>query len=142
MDDLARAAASRRLTVIQGDVAEVHAEEGRLARIDVAANGARQGYDVDLLLVQAGLEYSPHKVTGLGGVVDPASGETTTPGVFVVGDAVPSTSRPPVISAGFSEAVRAAHALHERIAPSAARVLPHHHWHVQAHTFRAIQRGS
>lgn len=125
IDDLARAAAARRLSVIQGDLSRVHAAEGQLSRIDVAVNGAAQAYDVDLLLVQAGLEYAAEDITGLGAIADAATGETETPGVFIIGDAVPSASRPPVIAAGFSEALRAAHAAHRRIAPNAPATLPH-----------------
>ncbi|MEM7525516.1 MAG: ferredoxin--NADP(+) reductase, partial [Pseudomonadota bacterium] len=58
-----------------------------------------------------------------------ATGETGTPGVFIIGDAVAGDSaaqgRPPVIAAGFSEAIRAADAAARHIAPGAARALPH-----------------
>ena len=129
IDDLTRAAAARRLTVIHGDLSRVHSAEGRLSRIDVSVKGApenvAEGYDIDLLLVQAGLEYAAETITGLSAIADASTGETATPGVFIIGDAVPSPSRPPVIAAGFSEALRAAHAAHRRIAPDAPATLPH-----------------
>lgn len=125
IDDLSRAAAARRLTVIHGDLSRLHAAEGRLSRIDVSVNGAAEAYDVDLLLVQAGLEYASETITGLSPIIDASSGETETPGVFIIGDATPSSSRPPVIAAGFSEALRAARTAHRRIAPNAPATLPH-----------------
>lgn len=124
-DDLTRAAAARRLIVLQGDLASVQAADGRLARIEVTVNGKTEAHDVDLLLVKAGLEYVTEAITGLPAIADPATGETGTPGIFIVGDAVPSASRPPVIAAGFSEALRAAHAASRRIAPEAPATLPH-----------------
>ena len=63
--DLTRAAAARRLIVLQGDLASVQAAEGRLARIEVAVNGTTEAHDVDLLLVKAGLEYVTEAITGL-----------------------------------------------------------------------------
>lgn len=124
-DDLTKAAAARRLIVLQGELARVQAAKGRLARIEVAVNGKTEAYDVDLLLVKAGLEYVTEAITGLPSIADPATGETETLGIFVVGDAVPSASRPPVIAAGFSEALRAAHAASRRVAPQAPATLPH-----------------
>lgn len=125
IDDLTRAATARRLSVVHGDLSRVHAAEGQLSRIDVSVNGAAEVLDIDLLLVQAGLEYAEETVTGLGPIADAATGETETPGVFIIGDAVPSPSRPPVIAAGFSEALRAAQAAHRRIAPDMPATLPH-----------------
>ena len=84
-----------------------------------------EGYDIDLLLVQAGLEYATDTITGLNAIADASTSETETPGVFIIGDAVPSQSRPPVIAAGFSEALRAVQAAHRRIAPDAPATLPH-----------------
>ena len=125
IDDLTRAAAARGISIIRGDLSRVHAASGQLSRIDVSVNGAAEAYDIDLLLVQAGLEYASETITGLSPIADAATGETTTPGVFIIGDAVPSASRPPVIAAGFSEALRAAQAAHRRIAPDAPATLPH-----------------
>ena len=125
LDDLTRAATTRRLSVIQGDLSKVQGADGRLTRIEISVDGAFVGHDVDLLLVQAGLEFAIEAITGLGPIADPSTGETTTPGVFIVGDAVPSISRPPVIAAGFSEALRAAHAAHHRITPNAPVTLPY-----------------
>lgn len=125
IDDLTRAAAARRLTVLHGDLSKVQATDGRLASIEVSVNGQTEAHAVDLLLVKAGLEYVSGTITGLPAIADPATGETETPGIFIVGDAVPSTSRPPVIAAGFSEALRAAHSASWRIAPDAPATLPH-----------------
>lgn len=125
IDDLTRAAAARRLTVLHGDLSKLQATDGRLARIEVSVNGRTEAHDVDLLLVKAGLEYASETITGLPAIADPATGETETPGIFIVGDAVPSASRPPVIAAGFSEALRAAHAASRRIDPDMPATLPH-----------------
>lgn len=125
IDDLTKAATARRLTVLHGDLSKVRATDGRLASIEVSVNGETEAHEVDLLLVKAGLEYAPDTITGLPSIVDPASGETETPGICIVGDAVPSASRPPVIAAGFSEALRAAHTVSRRIAPNAPVTLPH-----------------
>lgn len=123
--DLTKAAAARRLTVLHGDLSKVQATDGRLESIEVSVNGETEAHEIDLLLVKAGLEYAADAITGLTAITDPASGETKTPGVFIVGDAVPATSRPPVIAAGFSEALRAAHAASRRITPDAPVDLPH-----------------
>ncbi len=125
INDLTSAAAARRLTVLQGDLSRVKASGGRLASIEVSVNGQTEAHEVDLLLIKAGLEYATETITGLPALTDPATGETETPGIFIVGDAVPSASRPPVIAAGFSEALRAAHAASQRIAPDAPATLPH-----------------
>ncbi len=125
IDDLTKAATARRLTVVHGDLSRVQATDGRLESIEVSVNGQTEAHEIDLLLVKAGLEYASDTITGLSDIADPVSGETETPGVFIVGDAVPSASRPPVIAAGFSEALRAAHAASRRIAPDAPATLPH-----------------
>lgn len=126
---IADAASARRLSVVAGEVARLDAPEGRLTRIDISGATGRQSRDVDLLLVQAGLELVEGGITGLGGVAAPQTGETGVKGVFIVGDAAGaapgSAGRPPVIAAGFSEAVRAAEAVLARVAPDAARALPH-----------------
>lgn len=136
LDDLTRATTAKRLSVIEGDLARLHGADGRLAQIDVSINGANETYNVDLLLVQAGLEYAPNTITGLTDIANALTGETATPGVFIIGDAVPSTSRPPLISAGFLEAARAAEAIDRHIAPklasrsnnaSQAAAQPHQH---------------
>lgn len=125
VEDLTKAAAARRLTLVQGDLSKVKAANGRLASIEVSVNGRTEAHEVDLLLVKAGLEYVSETITGLTPIADPATGETQTPGIFIVGDAVPSASRPPVIAAGFSEALRAAQAASLRIDPNRPATLPH-----------------
>jgi len=125
VDDLRAAATAKRLSVIEGEIDHVTAPNGRLSQITVRSNGATLAYDIDLLLVQAGLELMQSTVTGLGPVTDPSSGETSTKGVFVTGDATEGEGRPPVIAVGFSEAVRAAEAAVRRIAPEGTRTLPH-----------------
>ncbi len=125
IDDLRAAAASKRLTVIEGNVEKVSATDGRLSQINVRNAAGSLSYDIDLLLVQAGLELVQSVVTGLGAIADPFTGETSTSGVFVTGDANDGTGRPPVLAAGFSEAVRAAEVAARRINPEDARTLPH-----------------
>lgn len=125
IDDLRAAATAKRLSVIEGEIDHVTAPDGRLSQISVRSKGETLTYDIDLLLVQAGLELVQSIVTGLGTVTNPSTGETTTEGIFITGDATPGEGRPPVIAAGFSEAVRAAEAAAHRINPDAARTLPH-----------------
>lgn len=130
IDALREAARARRLTVVNGRIEGVTARDGRLSGIAVAAGGTRHDQEADLLLVQAGLEYAPEPVTGLAPVRDSGTGETEIRGMFVIGDALSgvagdATGRPPVIAAGFSEALRAARAAASRVLPGAARTLPH-----------------
>lgn len=122
---LREAEAAGRVAAVRGEVAAVRAERGRLAAVEVAGPGGRSAHEIDLLLVRHGLELAPEGVTGLGPVVDLATGETATPGIFVVGDARAEAGRPSVIAAAFSEAVRAAAAVADRVAPAAPRALSH-----------------
>lgn len=128
IDALREAARSQRLTVVNGTVEGVTAAGGRLNRIAVSVNGNRLDQATDLLLVQAGLEYAEEPVTGLAPVRDAGTGETEIRGMFLIGDAISAAgddARPPVIAAGFSEALRAARAAATRVMPGAARTLPH-----------------
>lgn len=122
---LREAAESSRLAVIQGEVDRLVSTTGRLSGVEIRGAAGRAAHQVDLLLVQAGLELIESGVTGLGPVVDMSTGETATKGVFTIGDAMPADGRPPVIAIGFAEAIRAAEAAHERLEPKAARSLPH-----------------
>lgn len=127
--DLNAAAASRRLSLVAGAVERVEAEAGALTGVTIRSDAGAIRRDADLLMVQAGLELVAGGVTGLGPIADRATGETETPGVFIIGDAVAEAGgapgRPPVIAAGYSEAVRAAEAALAGIAPTAPRTLPH-----------------
>ena len=127
IDALREAARSQRLTVVNGRVDGITATAGRLRRIAVAVGTDRLDQAADLLLVQAGLEYSQDPVTGLAPIRDTGTGESEIRGLFIIGDAIASdeTGRPPVIAAGFSEALRAARAAANRVMPGAARTLPH-----------------
>ncbi|MGB0507530.1 MAG: NAD(P)/FAD-dependent oxidoreductase [Pikeienuella sp.] len=125
LDNLNRAVKSEHLQLINGEIASLYAPGGRLRRISVDVNGAVLDHNADLLLVQAGLEIAEGKITGLGPITTPDTGETDLRGVFVIGDAVCSNSRPPVIAAGFSEALRAIRAAHARVEPNAPRTLPY-----------------
>ncbi|MEX2518625.1 MAG: FAD-dependent oxidoreductase [Paracoccaceae bacterium] len=119
------AAAAERVKIARGEVERLFAPSGRLSRVEISDGRGRSAHDVDLLLVQAGLELAPEGVTGLGPVANAATGETGTIGVFIVGDALAGPGRPPVIGLGLSEAIRAADAVLARVAPGAARTLPH-----------------
>ena len=125
MNDLASAAAARRLSVVNGDLSRVHSADGLLSRIEISVNGAAQMHDVDLLLVQAGLERARETITGLTDINNAMTGETETPGIFIIGDALPSASRPPVIAAGFSEASRAVEAIQQRFNADELTTPPH-----------------
>lgn len=128
VDALREAARAQRLTVVNGQVEGITAPDGRLNRIAISVNGDRLDQATDLLLVQAGLEYATEPVTGLAPIRDIGTGETEVRGTFIIGDAVTAAgndARPPVIAAGFSEALRAARAAATRVMPGAARTLPH-----------------
>ena len=128
IDALHHAARARRLTVINGHLEDVTSSDGKLKTIGISVKADRLDQPADLLLVQAGLEYAPAPVTGLAPIRDAGSGETDIRGMFIIGDAITSagnTRRPPVIAAGFSEALRAARAAAARVMPGAARTLPH-----------------
>ncbi|MEL7464286.1 MAG: NAD(P)/FAD-dependent oxidoreductase [Pseudomonadota bacterium] len=129
IDALHAEARLNRLTLIEGEVTRIESADGRLTAIDVVTDVASGGetlrYDLDYLLVQAGLELIQGGLTGLEPIRDPRTGETATPGVFITGDAVEGEGRPPVVAAGFAEAVRAAEAMQDRVAPDAPRALPH-----------------
>ncbi|MFV0472889.1 MAG: NAD(P)/FAD-dependent oxidoreductase [Pikeienuella sp.] len=122
---LRAAAEARRVAVMQGEVERLIAPAGRLSGVEIRATAGRAAREVDLLLVRNGLELVESEVTGVGPVVDMATGETETPGVFVIGDAAPADGRPAVIALGFADALRAAEAAHRRIHPAAARRLLH-----------------
>lgn len=125
LDDLHQEARRGRLKLVQGAVASVEAANGRLTAVEVASGDIRTRFDLDYLLVQAGLELIEGGLTGLEPVADNRTGETLTPGVFIVGDAVRGEGRPAVVAAGFSEAIRAAEAMRARVIPDAPRALPH-----------------
>lgn len=127
IDALREAARSQRLTVVNGRIDGLTSSGGRLSRIAVAVGADRLDQPADLLLVQAGLEYAQDLVTGLAPIRDSGTGESEIRGMFIIGDAIATadSGRPPVIAAGFSEALRAARAAANRVLPGAARTLPH-----------------
>ena len=130
LDALHAEARRKRLTLVEGEIARVSSADGKLRSVEVRGQGGETRHDLDYLLVQAGLELVQGGLTGLEPVADPATGETATRGVFVVGDALvgPAASasgRPPVIAAGLSEAIRTAEALAARLSPGAPKALPH-----------------
>lgn len=120
-----RAAANAGLGVVQGEVAAIRASGGRVSSVEVQGAAGRVAHDVDLMLVQAGLEFAKADVTGLTPAEDPSTGETATQGVFIVGDALAAAGRQPVLASGFAEALRAAEAAAYRLLPGAPRILPH-----------------
>ena len=125
LDALHDEARRKRLTLVEGEVARIVSDKGAISAVEVETSNGLRRFDLDYLLVQAGLELIQGGMTGLEPIADARTGETATPGVFIAGDAVKGEGRPPVVAAGFAEAVRAAEALQARIAPEAPRALPH-----------------
>jgi thioredoxin reductase (NADPH) len=52
--------------------------------------------------------------------VNPATSETSTPGIFAIGDIAHYPGKLKLILCGFSEAALAAHAIHPRVHPGQA----------------------
>jgi thioredoxin reductase (NADPH) len=103
-------------------------EGGRLSHVVVAdLEGATKRLEADALLAffglamnlgpiaQWGLALERHHV-----VVDPATGETSQPGIFAIGDIATYKNKLKLILSGFAEAAMAAHAIYPRVHPGEA----------------------
>jgi thioredoxin reductase (NADPH) len=124
----ALAAAGRVELVIPYQLEALHGEEGRLRGVEVSdLDGARRVLDADVLLPFFGLAMNlgPIAEWGLDMVkshvaVDPASCETSTKGIFAIGDIASYPGKLKLILTGFSEAAFAAHAIHPLVHPGEA----------------------
>jgi thioredoxin reductase (NADPH) len=74
------------------------------------------GLSMDLGPIAAwGLQSEDHHIS-----VDPATGQTSIPGVFAIGDVVTYPGKLKLILQGFAEAAVAAHAIHPIVFPGQA----------------------
>ena len=106
----------------------LHGEDGRLTGVEVATTGGeRRVLAADVLLPFFGLsmDLGPIAAWGLDLhrshlAVDPATLQTSIPGVFAVGDIASYAGKLKLILQGFSEAAVAAHAVHPIVHPGQA----------------------
>jgi thioredoxin reductase (NADPH) len=101
---------------------------GRLSHVVVAdLDGATRRLEADALLAFFGLAMNlgpiaqwrlaleRHHI-----VIDPATGETSQPGIFAIGDIATYKNKLKLILSGFAEAAMAAHAIYPRVHPGEA----------------------
>jgi thioredoxin reductase (NADPH) len=101
---------------------------GQLSHVVVAdLDGATRRLEADALLAffglamnlgpiaQWGLTLERHHI-----VVDPATGETSQPGIFAIGDIATYKNKLKLILSGFAEAAMAVHAIYPRVHPGEA----------------------
>jgi thioredoxin reductase (NADPH) len=101
---------------------------GQLAAVNVASlTGAKRRIAADVLLPFFGLATSLGPIAEWGLAlerhhlkVDPATCQTTTPGIFAIGDVATYPGKLKLILSGFAEAATAAHAIYPRVHPERA----------------------
>jgi len=106
----------------------LHGAAGRLEAVEVAGlEGERRRLPADILLAFFGLstDLGPIAAWGMAFAerriaVDPASCETSIPGLFAIGDVAHYRGKLKLILQGFSEAAMAAHAIHPIVHPNEA----------------------
>ncbi len=106
----------------------LHGENGRLASVEVAdLDGATWHIPADTLLAFFGLAADLGPLAGWGLAleghqiaVDPATGATSRPGVFAIGDIAAAPGKLKLILQGFAEAAVAAHAIFPLVHPEQA----------------------
>jgi thioredoxin reductase (NADPH) len=111
--------------VIPYQLSGLEGEGGQLSAVMVRAmDGNERKLDADILLpffglaadlgpiAQWGLDINHHQITA-----DPATMETTRPGIFAIGDIATYPGKLKLILTGFSEAALAAHAAFKRVHP-------------------------
>ncbi len=124
----AAAAAGQIDLVIPYQLHALHGAEGKLEAVEVAdLQGNTRHLEADRLLPFFGLsmDLGPIAAWGLDLAhshitVTPATCETSTPGVFAIGDVATYPGKLKLILQGFSEAAMAAHAIHPIIHPDTA----------------------
>jgi thioredoxin reductase (NADPH) len=103
-------------------------EDGRLSAVVLATlKGETRRVEADHLLAFFGLSMDLGPIARWGLAldrhhirVDPATCETTLPGVYAIGDVAAYPGKLKLILQGFSEAAMAAHAMHARVFPGQA----------------------
>lgn len=101
---------------------------GRLGAVDVATlDGEARRIEADVLLPFFGLSTNLGPIAEWGLnldqnriVIDPATGETSAPGIFAIGDIAAYPGKLKLILTGFAEAARAAHSAHALVFPGEA----------------------
>jgi thioredoxin reductase (NADPH) len=114
--------------VIPYQLHALHGEAGRLDSVEVATlRGETRLLPADMLLPFFGLsmDLGPIAAWGLDGAlhhvaVDPATCQTSRPGVFAIGDVAHYPGKLKLILQGFSEAAMAAHAIFPLVHPDQA----------------------
>jgi thioredoxin reductase (NADPH) len=114
--------------VIPYQLADLHGRDGVLAEVEVATlKGEAKRLPADALLAFFGLSTDLGPIAGWGldlemhhVRVDPATCQTSLPGVFAIGDVARYPGKLKLILQGFSEAAMAAHAIHGVARPGQA----------------------
>ncbi|HJS85221.1 MAG TPA: NAD(P)/FAD-dependent oxidoreductase [Acetobacteraceae bacterium] len=114
--------------VIPYQLAALHGSDGVLAEVEVATlKGEARRVPADALLAFFGLSTDLGPIAGWGldldmhhVRVDPATCQTSLPGVFAIGDVARYPGKLKLILQGFSEAAMAAHAIHAVARPGQA----------------------
>jgi thioredoxin reductase (NADPH) len=114
--------------VIPYQLHALHGADGRLAGVEVATlAGETRILPADVLLPFFGLSMDLGPIAGWAldlerhhVKVDPATGQTSLPGVFAIGDVATYPGKLKLILQGFSEAAVAAHAIHPIVHPGEA----------------------
>ncbi|MBV9656355.1 MAG: NAD(P)/FAD-dependent oxidoreductase [Acetobacteraceae bacterium] len=124
----AAAAAGAIEMVIPYQLHALHGDGGQLAQVEVATlAGEKRRLAADVLLPFFGLamDLGPIAAWGLAlerhhVAVDPATCQTSAPGIFAIGDIATYPGKLKLILQGFSEAAVAAHAIHPIVHPGQA----------------------
>ena len=114
--------------VIPYQLHALHGQAGQLQSVEVAdLSGNTRHLDADRLLPFFGLSMDLGPIAGWGLDlqhshihVAPATCETSTPGIFAIGDVATYPGKLKLILQGFSEAAMAAHAIHPLVHPGTA----------------------
>ena len=109
-------------------LAALHGDAGRLEAVTVAdLDGAERRLPADVLLAFFGLSMDLGPIAGWGlalerhhVAIDPATCQTSVPGIFAIGDVTTYPGKLKLILQGFSEAAVAAHAIHPIARPGTA----------------------
>jgi thioredoxin reductase (NADPH) len=110
---------------------QLHALEGKSGRLDAVIvadlDGSTRRLEADALLPFFGLAMNLGPIAGWGlnlernhVAVDPATCQTSVPGIFAIGDIAAYPGKLKLILSGFSEAAMAAHAVHPLVYPGEA----------------------
>jgi thioredoxin reductase (NADPH) len=124
----AAATAGRIDLVVPYQLAGLEGRGGQLAAVNVAGmTGEKRRIEADVLLPFFGLAASLGPIADWGLAlerhhlkVDPATCQTTTPGIFAIGDVATYPGKLKLILSGFAEAALAAHAIYPRVHPERA----------------------